>query len=75
MNVLDRIVGPLVRDPFDLGRAIVVEVWHHPFIYGVVVALLPALALWGCFCLRFAPEDAMSKGEVLAVHTLRAAGR
>lgn len=58
MNVFDGVVGPLVRDLFDLGRAVVVEVWHHPFPYVVLLAVLPALGLWGRFCLRFAPEDA-----------------
>jgi hypothetical protein len=58
MNVLDDIVGPLVRDLIDLGRAVIAEVWHHPFEYAVLLVLLPALAVWGRFCLRFAPEDA-----------------
>jgi len=57
VNLFDGIVGPLIRDLIDLGREVVVEVWHHPFDYAVLLALLPALGLWGRFCLRFAPED------------------
>jgi hypothetical protein len=56
MTLFDGIVGPLVRGLFNLGRAVVLEVWRHPFPYAVTLALLPAFALWGRFCLRVAPE-------------------
>lgn len=57
MTLFADMLGPLVRDLFDLGRELVVEVWHHPFDYAVLLALLPAAILWGRFCLRFAPSE------------------
>jgi hypothetical protein len=56
MTLFGDMLGPLVRDLFDLGRAVALEAWRHPFPYAVTFVLLPALALWGRFCLRFAPE-------------------
>lgn len=56
MTLFADMLAPLVRDLFDLGREVAVEVWRHPFDYAVMLTLLPALALWGRFCLRFAPE-------------------
>ena len=58
MTLFGDMLGPLVRGLFDLGRAVTLEVWRHPFDYAVLLALLLAIMLWGFFCLRFAPEDA-----------------
>jgi hypothetical protein len=68
MTLFGDMVGPLVRDLFDLvtrsaqylfriGQIVVLEVWHHPFPYAVSLGLSLALTLWGRFCLRFVPED------------------
>lgn len=57
MTLFADMLAPLVRDLIDLGREVVVEVWHHPFPYAITFALLPAMALWGRFCLRFAPQE------------------
>jgi hypothetical protein len=58
MTLFGDMLAPLIRDLIVLGREIVGEIWHHPFPYVVTFALLPAMVLWGYFCLRFASEDA-----------------
>lgn len=57
MTLFADMVNSLVRDLFDLGWEVVVEVWRHPLIYAVLLVLLPADILWGWFCVRLVPED------------------
>lgn len=57
MTLFADMLWPLVRDLFDLGRELVVETWRHPFDYAVLLVFLPALVLWGRFCLRCAPAE------------------
>jgi hypothetical protein len=57
MTLFGDMIGWLIGSVVDLGREIAAEVWRHPQPYAVTAALLPALALWGVFCVRLAPEE------------------
>lgn len=51
------IFSRLIKYTFEFVQFIVTGIWHHPFEYGVVAALIVAIALWGKVCMRFLPDD------------------